>query len=133
MAELVGGWSKDPSTKVGAVIVRDKKIISTGFNGFPAGVDDDYALLKSREEKYPRIIHAELNAMLHAKEDLSGCTIYVVPLPPCSACAAAIVQSGISRVVTRPLDIEHADRWRKDMERSKDMFRQTGVEYWEVG
>ena len=68
MAALVSTWSKDPSTKVGAVITRGKFVVSLGFNGHPAGVEDSDARLHDREMKYRTIIHAELNAILSARQ-----------------------------------------------------------------
>lgn len=115
MAMLVSGWSKDPSTKVGAVIVDiHNRIVSTGYNGFPAGISDDYTgmnrLLKNR-----RTIHAEENAIIFAQRNLAGCTIYVTE-HPCASCAAKIVQSGICHVVTRKPIGEFADNWSDDIE-----------------
>ena len=104
MAEHVSKWSRDPSTKCGAVIVRpDKSLASTGFNGFPRGMDDDEELYDNREVKYDRVIHAELNAILSAHEPVRGYTLYVWPLPTCSRCAVHVIQSGISRVVCPPI------------------------------
>lgn len=103
MASLVASWSKDPGTKVGAVIVRpDLTVASLGYNGFPRGVVDFPKYLNNKEEKYARTVHAELNAILNSKEPLSGYTLYWYPgvLGTCSQCAAAIIQSGIKRVVT---------------------------------
>lgn len=58
LAKLVSSWSKDTSTKVGAVISRpDNTIVSLGYNGFPKGMPDDKNLYDLREEKYERIIH----------------------------------------------------------------------------
>jgi len=99
MAELVSTWSKDPSTKVGAVITRDKKIISTGFNGFPPRIVDKEIWWNDRPEKYRRVVHAEMNAILHAKEDLSGCVLHVYPIPPCEICVPMVIASGITAVV----------------------------------
>lgn len=100
MAAFVATWSKDPSTQVGAVIVRpDRTIASVGYNGFPRGVSDDDARYADRSLKYPMIVHAEMNAILSAKEPLLGYAIYVTPLAPCATCAGAIIQSGIKRVV----------------------------------
>lgn len=102
-AQLVSEMSKDPSTKVGAVIVTDEKfIVSTGYNGFPAGVADNHRL-DNREVKYDIIIHAELNAILTAAsqgKSVRGGTIYTWPLPPCIKCATLLIQSGIKRVVS---------------------------------
>ena len=102
--------SKDPSTKVGAVIVRpDRTVVSMGFNGFPRGCHDDEHLYAERETKYRRVIHAEMNAILTAKEPLTGCTLYVWPMPPCDRCAAHIIQSGIAKVYAPFPDPRWAD------------------------
>ena len=67
LAKHISGWSKDPSTKVGCVVVgEDREIRSTGFNGFPRGIEDDSDRLEDREQKYPLICHAEENAIMHA-------------------------------------------------------------------
>lgn len=96
LAELVGSWSKDPSTKVGAVIIRpDRTIASVGYNGFPRGVGDIYT---TRDDKLLRTVHAEANAIMSAREPLHGYTIYVTPLHPCANCAGLIIQSGIKVV-----------------------------------
>jgi len=104
IAELVLTRSKDPSSKVGAVIVRDRTILSTGYNGFPRGVDDDVPTRYNRPEKYLWTIHAEENAILNAGRlgaKTKDSTIYVTPMSPCSNCALSIVQAGIKEVVFR--------------------------------
>src|SRR4051812_43949974 len=92
MARLVASWSKDPSTKCGAVIVRpDKTVASVGFNGFPKGTNDDDELYADRETKYSRVVHAEQNALIFAREPLDGYTMYTWPQgfgPTCDRCAA---------------------------------------------
>lgn len=110
LAKCVSSMSKDPSTKVGAVIIRpDFTVASTGYNGYPRGcVDDDYT---NRERKYQRIIHAEMNAILTAREPLNGYTIFSWPLPPCDRCIPHIIQSGIGRLVLPSIHAEH--RWAK--------------------
>jgi len=120
---FIARWSKDPSTKCGAVIVRDtNKIVQPGYNGYAIGVHDDNTL-HVREEKYPRILHAELNAILLARQNLEGCTVYVHPLPPCSQCAAAIIQAGIKRVVSVvPMDEERKKRWEGSNNIASQMF-----------
>ena len=124
LAALVGSWSKDPGTRVGAVIVRpDRTIASLGYNGFPRGVDDTY---QDREHKLLRTVHAEMNAILSAREPLQGCTIYVVPLCPCSNCAASIIQSGITRVVARTSTVQR-EEWKASFSAGADMFKQAGV------
>ncbi len=126
LAKLFGSWSKDPSTKAGAVIVRGKKPIAHGYNGFPAGVPDTAEHLNSRDEKYPRIIHAELNAILTATESLQGTTIYCTHFP-CSRCTANIIQVGIIRVVCPKPPEDFITRWGADMIISKDMFSKKGI------
>lgn len=125
LARLVSTWSKDPSTQVGAVITRNKFVISLGFNGHPKGVADRADRLENREVKYRTIIHAEMNAILTAKQDLEGCTIYVWPFMPCSQCGAAIVQSGIKRVVAPQSD---NDRWVESFAFTAQIFSEAGVE-----
>ena len=108
MAQLVSEMSKDPSTKVGAVIVRpDRTVAATGYNGYPrACKDDDYT---NRERKYQRIIHGEMNAILTARERLDGYTLFTWPLPPCERCMPHIIQSGITRMFVPRIT---GDRWR---------------------
>lgn len=105
VAVLASKRSKDPSTQVGCCIVdKAKRILSTGYNGFPYGCDDDEYPWKregccASETKYPYVVHAELNGILNARgKDLSGATLYVC-LFPCNECAKAIIQAGISEVV----------------------------------
>lgn len=124
LAHEIATWSKDPSTKVGAVIVRpDKTIASVGYNGFPRGTDDTYG---AREEKLLKTVHAELNAILSAREPLHGYTIYVTPLCPCANCAAAIIQAGITNVVYEMGSIR--PEWQDSFLASGKLFIQAGVE-----
>jgi dCMP deaminase len=102
IAEVVSSRSRDPSTRVGAVIVKDRAIISTGYNGFPRGVNDNVPERYDRPEKYWWTVHAEENSIFNAGRSgisTAGATMYVVPLHPCVDCAKAIVQSGIREVV----------------------------------
>ena len=87
LAKFISTWSKDPSTKTGAVIVRpNNSICSVGFNGFPAAMSDDDTNYTNRNEKYSRIIHCEMNAAKFATEDLSGFTLYTYPFMSCDRC-----------------------------------------------
>lgn len=132
MAELVSLWSKDPSTKCGAVIVRpDRTVCSVGFNGFPKGCDDDPEIYENRELKYARVVHAELNAILHAREPLHGYTIYTYPPgygPSCDRCSSHIIQAGIKRVVHIQDTSEFASRWKDAAEIGLKMYEEAGVE-----
>ena len=128
MANLISTWSKDPSTQCGSVIVdKNKRIISLGFNGFPQNTNDDPELYENREEKYRRVIHAEKNAIMFAKCDLNNCTMYVVPMPPCSQCTGMIIQSGIKRVVTIHPTLDQKERWSKDIITTESMFKEANI------
>lgn len=126
LAKLVSTWSKDPSSKVGAVVVDDKnRIVSVGFNGFPMGVEDTEERLNKRELKYELIVHAEANAILCSPKSVSGCRIYVYPYLPCSRCAGAIIQSGIKEVVVEDLPIP--ERWVENFNLAKTILGEAGV------
>ena len=130
VAHLSGMRSKDPNTQVGACIVSTRnKILSMGYNGFPAGCsDDDFPWAREGEEletKYPFVTHSELNAILNYRGgSLEGTKLYV-SLFPCNECAKAIIQAGIKTVVYdsdkyagTPMNVA-----------SKRMFDAAGVEY----
>lgn len=127
IARSVATWSKDPSTKIGAVIVNaDRHIVATGYNGFPSGLDDDFRL-EIRDMKYPRIIHAEMNAILQAGRASVGSTLYMWGMKgsPCTNCTKHLIQAGIKRVVAAgPLP---KDRWKSDLSMSEEMLREAGV------
>jgi dCMP deaminase len=135
LAEFISGWSKDPSTKVGAVLFRrDGSIISMGYNGFPRGVNDDPALMADRDIKLKMTIHAEDNAILAAVRN--GSTVegayLAVTRHPCSACAAKLTQAGIRQVYYRA-DEDFEMRWADDLELATDIFNQLGVLVWSEG
>lgn len=125
MAELVGSWSKDPSTQVGAVITQGNRIVSVGFNGYPHGISDS-ADTDSRELKLLKTLHAEENAILFAKRDLSGCDIWVTHFP-CPNCAAKIIQTGITNVYCPEQDEDFLSRWQDKITISTQMFAQAKV------
>lgn len=125
LAAHISNWSKDPHTKVGAVIANDKNhIVSLGYNGFPRGVNDCEARYDSRDVKYKFVCHAERNAIDNAHTDISGSTIYVT-LMPCNECAKSIIQRGIKRVVCKESeDIRPYLNW----DETKIMFQEAGVQ-----
>ena len=132
-AARVASRSKDPSKKVGAIIVRpDKTEASRGYNGFPAGIDDTNDRLNDPRFKNLVILHAEENSLWFARrEDLTGYTLYVTPYMPCAHCAAQIIRAGIKRVVT---DMgEFSEKWRENFEITKTIFAEAGVELAFVG
>lgn len=115
LAQHLAEWSKDPSTKVGCVVVGPaREIRSTGYNGLPRGIEDTNERLGDRELKYPLTVHAEANALLHASRigvGLKGCTVYVT-WPSCIRCAVSMIQVGITRVVWPKTVIP--ERWATD-------------------
>lgn len=132
MAKLVGSWSKDPSTCVGAVIVRpDKTIATLGYNGFARGMHDHQGLYENRDEKYSRIIHAEMNALLHAREQFHGYTLYTT-LMPCDRCTVIMIQSGIKRFVTQYPAPEQLTRWADAFARTRTYIREANIELVEL-
>jgi dCMP deaminase len=128
-ALLVASWSKDRSTKVGAVIVNeDNRVISTGWNGFPRGVDDNVEARHDRPAKYKWTEHAERNAIYNAAacgHALKGCSIHLTWYP-CADCARGIIQSGISKVVV-PTPDWNDPRWGEDFRMVREMFTEIGM------
>lgn len=100
ITQAVAVKSKDPSTQVGALLVRGQRPLSFGYNGFPRGVPD-WEQRWERPQKYAFVVHAELNAIVNAQQSLAGATLYLTHRP-CGACAKAIIQAGIVRVVVGP-------------------------------
>jgi dCMP deaminase len=127
-AQQISTASKDPSTKVGAVIVRpDRTIASQGYNGFPRGIADTPERLNHRETKYSLVVHAEANAILTAREPLHGYTIYTTFFS-CAGCAKLVIQAGIKRIVSPEYDVE---RWYESMRLAHQMYDEAGVA-WEL-
>jgi len=129
LAEEVASWSKDPKAKVGAVLVSpDKRQFSYGYNGFPAGVEDDERL-RDRTVKLNLMVHAELNALLNARQNVTGWTLFVNKAP-CVTCACAIAQAGISAVVTKELDLNSS--WTESCIVARSILLEAGVTYTET-
>jgi dCMP deaminase len=133
MAKHVALLSKDPSTKVGAVIFDPKRrIVSAGYNGFARGVIDSDERLHNRETKYRLVLHAEKNAIMFATAPLEGCTI-VVTHPCCAQCAGIIIQSGIKHVLWPTPSFEFITRWQDDLRLTCQQFDEAGVVVTELG
>jgi dCMP deaminase len=115
---------------VGCVVVRDRAIISTGYNGFPEGVEDTPERYNNRELKYRYTVHAEQNAVYNAAKRgvaLDGAQMFVNGLPCCHECAKAVIQSGISKVWMRHGPM--LDKWRESWADTQVLFTEAGVEY----
>jgi len=135
LAEYIASWSKDPSTKCGAVIVRPdhRTIASLGFNGFPKGMRDDPDLYKEREIKLRRVIHCEINAIIFAAEPLAFCTLFTWPLLTCSRCSLHVIQAGIRTVVAPHIwEPELRARWGDDLEEARANYSEAGVQVVEL-
>lgn len=128
LAQYFSNWSKDPSTRIGGVVVGpDHEIRSTGYNGFPRGVKDLPSRLADRDLKLKIICHAEENCILHAAlvgVSLKGCTSYC-EWPPCTRCARSIINAGISEVVYA--DKEIPERWQEDFNLALLILSEAGV------
>lgn len=128
IAEQVATASKDPSTRVGAAIADGKRLVSCGYNGFAQGCDDSPEVYADREQKYSRVVHGEVNAILFAGRRLDGCTLYTVPFQPCDRCAGIVIQSGIKRVVAPACPPDIRERWAKSLDSAERQFREAGVQ-----
>ncbi|MCE8159316.1 MAG: dCMP deaminase family protein [Candidatus Moeniiplasma glomeromycotorum] len=147
IARLVAQRSKDPSTQVGAVIVNpdNNTLISTGYNGFPRGCsNDDFPWGNGKLEektfskisadftsnsvwlnsKYPYVVHAEANALIHARQNCTGFALYTT-LFPCNECAKLIIQAGIKKIYY--LDIIENEVWKEPFQATQRMFKSAGV------
>lgn len=127
IAHEIATWSKDPSTKVGCVLVDDRRrIIGTGYNGFPRGVSDDPARYQDRPTKYLMVQHAEVNAVLQAVAGTEGATAYVTH-HPCSSCAGVLIQAGIARIVTNTPSSDLESRFKDSFKAARTMLSEAGI------
>lgn len=130
LAALVAGWSKDPSTKTGAVIVDDsRRVISVGYNGFPQRMPDFTALYEDREQKYSRIVHCEVNALLFARGSVNDCTLYTYPFMSCDRCVVQMLQAGIGRFVAPKPTEDALTRWGDAFARTKKYILECAALY----
>ncbi len=129
IAKLVSTRATCPRRAVGAVIVRDKRILATGYNGAPAGLphcpqggpDNDWPNGCMRAGHCIRSLHAEQNALLQAAKigiACEGASIYVA-CQPCNACAKMIINAGINRVI---YEGDYPDEF------SKELFRDGNID-----
>ena len=130
LADTIRKWSKDPSRKIGAIAVRDRKILATGYNGFPKGIEDTHERYNNREIKYRYVVHAEMNCIYNAAANgisLKDSTLYINGLPVCGDCALGIIQAGVSRVVA--ISGSTPDRWKGAVNKTDEIFKEAGVIY----
>lgn len=129
LARLVASWSKDDSTKCGAVIVGPRNVlVSLGWNGFPRGINDDVAERRQRPQKYLWSEHAERNAIYNAAASgakTEGCRMYLTWFPCCS-CARGIIQSGLSELVCTQPDLT-LPVWGEDFRTASEILTEAGL------
>jgi len=130
LAKEVSTWSKDPSSKIGAVAVGSKgQVLAQGYNGFPRGIYDGEIRYIDKQTKYKYVVHAEQNVIYNATYNgvsLDGATLYVYGLPVCSDCAKGIIQVGIKRVVIPAAN--YPEKWVHSFESTVDMFAEVGID-----
>ena len=130
MAYLAAMKSKDESTHCGSVIVDNMNhIVSTGYNSFVRGINDDVPERQERPEKYMWFEHGERNAIYSAANkgiSTRGCRIYVTGIP-CADCARGIIQAGITKVIIQERK-EFGKEWEKSCKVTLQMFEEAGVE-----
>lgn len=133
IAESVKSKSKDRRTQIGAVIVgEDKEIVSTGFNSFPRGIDDNIEERQVRPEKYFWFEHAERNALYNAARigvSTKNTTMYLTCGIPCADCARGIISSGVKAIYCKQEDTtKNREHWDEHAKRSIQMFQEAGVD-----
>lgn len=131
---LAGSKSKDKSTQIGAILVRDGIVISEGYNGICRNVDDSIVERSDRPEKYHWYEHGERNAVYNCAKigTSSNKTIMYTNDTPCTDCGRAVIQAGIKEVVLHKQwgDVWRklkGDKWKGQDERSLTMFNEAGV------
>lgn len=130
LAREYSTWSKDPSTRIGAIAVDPdtKVILSHGYNGFPRQLQDNPDLLHNRLSKYPRTVHAEMNVVCNSSitgTPLVGATLYCYGLPMCVHCCPIIIQAGIRKVVECYTEIP--ERWEEQTRMSRQLLKEAGI------
>ena len=131
LAERISSWSKDPSTKIGAICVGSQgQVLSQGYNGFPRGIKDRESYYADRETKLKYVVHAEMNVIYNATYHgvcLLGSTLYVTGLPVCSDCAKGVIQVGIKRVVMKEQEIPQ--KWVESWKTTAGMFDEAMIDW----
>ncbi len=125
LSDHISKWSKDPTKKVGCVIIdNNKRVVATGYNGFPSGVQDYQEAYDDKSSKNNLIIHAEVNAILNATVALKGCTLYT-NFFTCHECTKYIIQVGIKRVVSFLPDEKSS--WTQSFKLSDELYSHANI------
>jgi len=133
LAKEISLWSKDPTRKIGAIIVNtDKHIVGTGYNGFPVGIKDTQKRLNDKEFKRAISLHAEESAILNAKCNVENCKIYIYGLCCCTHCAALIIQSGIKEVYYKLSERGESEHWLANTKLARKMLKEAKIKVYEL-
>ena len=126
LAKEVATWSKDPDCQVGAVVVSpDRRLFTAGYNGFPAGIQDKKNRLSTKSVKNYYTVHAEINAIVNSRRDLTGWCMFVTK-PPCLDCAKAIIQAGIAEVHCPELNPDSS--WYEENKMALDLLNEAQIQ-----
>jgi dCMP deaminase len=133
-AYLISSKSKDARTRIGAVLVKDRRVISEGYNGLPANLNDDVPMRQQRPNKYFFFEHAERNAVFGcARVAVSslGSIMYTCGIP-CADCARAVIQGGIVELIVHKQWQENEvwirqGQWSESCNAGKEMLLEAGV------
>ena len=136
--------SRDPETRVGAVIVGPAgDVRSMGYNRFPEGIEESAARLNDRETKLSLMVHAELVAVMNAARvgiPLQGCTLYFAQTDdtglvwggvPCTRCTDHLLMTGITEVISYPTK-RAPSKWHRDWAFARELFRESGLAHREI-
>lgn len=127
IAEAVSGRSHDPSTKVGAIIVDKGSIVALGNNHIPSRIQFTQNQIENRDWKYPRVIHAEVDAILKLGKQIVSYPIMYCTHFPCDRCATMIVEAGIKEIYTKKVPLDMIERWRDSMKLASQILQEGGV------
>ena len=127
----IASKSKDPRSKIGAVLVKDNHAILEGYNGFPKGVTDSKERYNDKETKYKYVVHAEANSVLIAAKfgiATDGCILYTQGIP-CENCTKCIIQGGIKEIVIHQQwpNLYSSKMWTESIEISKIMLSESNI------
>ena len=130
MVYLISTKSRDPRTKIGAVLVRDKRVVSMGYNGFPGGVKDLPDRYNNKSDKYKYVVHAEDNTILTASRfgiSTVGTSLYTNGIP-CCECSKSIIQGGVTEIIVHKQwpDMIHSG-WIESTTVSKTMLSESNI------
>jgi dCMP deaminase len=128
IAAEAGSMSKDPSTQVGAVLVVDRRVVGTGFNGFPGPIRDSRSRLEDRDTKLKLIVHAEMNALLDAGREARGSTLYLhgFQASPCLNCTKHLIQAGVRAIVAYGPPLP--ERWKEETQMAAAILAEADVD-----